>query len=138
MAVTNATVVSVANPKPAYIVGPVQAGEVQVAEVLFTVSGTYAQANNSILSSVNLAIQNSRRNGKVVTVLSAMRSQTATKQTDQTQYMSIKTEAVVANGANWDVTFEVTDNSQSTEFADATALTVQDRPFAMMVAFTEA
>lgn len=106
----------------------------QVAQVLFTVSGTYAQADNGILSGVDALIENSRRNGKAVTLVDAMCGHPATKASDPTAILAMKTVAVSTN----DVTFEITDGDFATEFADATAVPAQARPFALLVSFTEA
>lgn len=130
MAVVTATVHSVQTLKADYIGSGTP---VQVAEVLFTASGTYAQADNGILTGVAALIQNSRRNGKTVNLLGVMASQFASQATDQTKYLGLKTVAI----STADVTFEITDNSTTAEFADATALTAQDRPFAIAVAFYE-
>lgn len=107
---------------------------IQIARIKFTVSGTYAQADNGILSGIPTLIANSRRNGKTATLLDVMKGQRATKATDPTKFMSLKTVAVSTN----DVTFEITNESETTEFTDATAVTAQDRPFEILVAFTEA
>jgi hypothetical protein len=106
----------------------------QVAEVLFTVSGTYAQGDNGILSGVPTLIQNSRRNGKTVTMRGVTVGQTASKSSDPSAFMSLKTVAISSS----DVTFEITDASHTTELADATAVPAQARPFSILVAFTEA
>ena len=106
----------------------------QIAQILFTVSGTYAQADNGILSGVGTLIQNSRRNGKTVTPIDAMCGHAATKASDPSAILGLKTVAVSTN----DVTFEITDGDFSTEFADATAVPAQARPFAILVSFTEA
>lgn len=109
------------------------AQRVQLAEVLFTLAGTYAAADNGILSGVAALIQNSRRNGKTVTMVGVAPSQAGSKQSDPSNYMSLKTVAISTN----DVTFEVTDNSDTTEIADG-AFPAQARPFGLLVAFTEA
>lgn len=109
------------------------AGGVQWALVLFTLSGTYAQADNAQLTSVHTAITNSRRNGKTVTLRDAMLAQPATKSSDPSAILALKTVAVSTN----DITFEVTDADYTTEHAGAT-ITAQDRPFGVLVAFTEA
>lgn len=106
----------------------------QMAEVLFTMSGTYAQADDSILSGVPTLIQNSRRNGKTVTMVDVMAGQPASKASDPTAILAIKTAAISTN----DITFELTDGDYSTEYADATAIVAQNRPFGVIVAFTEA
>lgn len=105
----------------------------QVAEILFTVSGTYAQADNAILEDVGDLIEASRRNGKAVTLVAGMPSTPATKASDPSAIMGVKTVAV----SSADLTFEITDGDFSTEIAGA-ALPEQDRPFSLLVAFTEA
>lgn len=107
---------------------------VQQALVLFTCSGTYAQADNGILAGVAALISASRRNGKTCTLLGCMIGQPASNATDLTKILGLKTVAI----STADITFEITDNDYTTEFADATALTAQSRPFGIVVAFTEA
>ena len=104
----------------------------QLAEVLFTVSGTYAQADNGSLAGVDALIENSRRNGKTVTLVDAMGGHPATKESDPAAFMGLKTVAVSTN----DVTFEITDGDFSTELANG-AVPAQSRPFALLVSFTE-
>lgn len=106
----------------------------QVARVLFTLSGTYAQADDAKLANVGTLIQNSRRNGKTVTLVAAMPGTNATKSSDPSAIMGLKSVAV----ASADVTFTVTDGDNTTEYADATAMAAQNRPFSILVAFTEA
>ncbi len=108
-------------------------GPVQEAEVLFTMAGTYDQSADSSLVGVPTLIQNSRRNGKTVTMRGVMMGQTATKASDPTAFMAVKTVAI--SSAN--VTFEITDGDYSTELA-AAAIPAQHRPFSIKVAFTEA
>lgn len=104
------------------------------ALVLFEVSGTYVQADNATVLDVAGAIESSKRNGKTVTLVDAMFAQAAAKSTDPTGYLGLKTVAV--DGDNVD--FEITLDSTSTEFTDATALTGQACPFGVLVAYTEA
>lgn len=106
---------------------------VQIARVLFTLSGTYAQGDDGAVLAIPTAIQNSRRNGKTVTLRGVMLGQAATKASDPSVYMSLKT--VAFSGAN--ASFEVTDTDHSTELANG-AVPDQERPFALLVAFTEA
>lgn len=124
MAVVSGTVHSVHTLKPDAV------GKVQLAEVLFTVSGTYAQADNGQLLTVPTLIQNSRRNGKTVTMVGVAPSQAATSGTD---VLSLKTTAI----SSTTVTFEITLNSPTTEFTDATAVPTLSRPFGIVVAFEE-
>jgi hypothetical protein len=110
-----------------------QISALQAVQILFTVSGTYAQADNGILAGIPTLIGNSRRNGKTVTLVDAMCGHPATKESDAAQTMALKTVAVSGS----DVTFEITDGDFATEFADATAVPAQARPFALLVSFTE-
>lgn len=106
----------------------------QVARVLFTMSGTYAQADKSKLAAVATLIQNSRRNGKTVTLVDVMRGTHATKASDPSAILSMSSVAI----STADVTFAITDGDETTEYADATAIPAQQRPFCIFVAFTEA
>ena len=90
--------------------------------------------DDSILSDVSGAIEDSRRNGKTVTLVDAMVCQRATILSDPTTWMSAKTHTISTD----DITFEVTLNSDSTEYTNATAIVAQAQPFGMLVAFTEA
>lgn len=128
MAVVSGTVHSVHTTRADAIHG------LQEAEILFTVSGTYAQADNGILEGVPTLIQNSRRNGKTVTMRDVMLSTPAQSGVSPSTFLALKTLAISSN----DITFEITDNSYSSEYADATALPALMRPFAIKVAFTEA
>lgn len=130
MAVVNGTVHSV-NGIDGY---GGQISALQVVQILFTVSGTYAQADDGILSGVPTLINNSRRNGKTVTLVDAMCGHPATKAADAAQIMALTTVAVSGS----DITFEITDGDFTTEYADATAVEAQARPFALLVSFTEA
>lgn len=134
MAVTSGTVHSVHTLKSNFLGGGSAVPTVQLAEILFTVSGTYAQADNSILTGIAALITASRRNGKSITLLGAAPSQNATEASDPSIYLGLKTVAV----ASADVTFEITLASPTTEYTDATALPTLDRPFGIVVAFTEA
>jgi hypothetical protein len=130
MAVSNAVVHSVETLQSDY------AQPVQVARVLFTIATTetYAQANNAILSGVPTLIANSRRNGGgTITMVGVAPGQYASKLATPEQYLGLKTVAISSS----DVTFEVTDNSPTTEFADATAMAAQSRPFGILVSFIE-
>lgn len=126
MAVVNGTVHSVATIQADAV------DQLQEALVLFTLSGTYAQADNAQLQGVGALIKASRRNGKAVTLVGAMVGQTASKQTDPSVFMSLKTVAI----AGADVTFEVTDTDHSTELG-AGAVPAQARPFGLRVQFYE-
>lgn len=127
MAVTNGTIHSVAVKKSSAV------SPLQECDVLFTMSGTYAQADNSSLVGVPTLIQNARRNGKTVTMVSVAVSTPATKTTNPATIMAVKGPAISTN----DVTFELTDGDYATELANG-AIPAQERPFALHVAFTEA
>lgn len=135
MAVTSGTVWSV------HTVRSDHQDPVQIAEVLFTMNpaDTYAQADNSRLAAVGTLIQNSRRNGKTVTIHQAIGSQQARKHTDPALMMGIKTAAVAAGS----VTFEITESATpgapdlTTELANG-LIPAQECPFGMYVLFTEA
>ena len=112
----------------------------QIARVLFTLSGTYVQADNAILQGVGALIAASLRNGKTITLAGgAMLGQLARKASDPSIFLGLKTVAISGS----DVTFEVTLSSvagvpnYSTEFTDATALPEQSSPFAIDVGFAE-
>lgn len=109
--------------------------EFQLAEVLFTISSsqTYAQADNGILAGVAALISGSRRNGMTPSLKAVMAGRPATKTSNPAAIMSLKTVAISTN----DVTFEVTDGDWSTELANG-AMPDQNRPFSILVAFTEA
>ncbi len=70
MAVVSGTVHSVETIKAA------DRDVLQAAIVYFTLSGTYAQADNAILSGVPTLIQNSRRNGRMQAAAAASRKTT--------------------------------------------------------------
>lgn len=109
-------------------------GALQLANVLFTVSGTYVQNDNAILTGVAALISASRRNGKTVTLVAALGGTEATSAADTDVYMWCKSAAISTN----DITFEITLSSFSTEYTDSTALPALARPFSLLVAFTEA
>jgi hypothetical protein len=106
--------------------------DLQWCQVLFTMSGTYDQSANSILTGVAAIIQNSRRNGKTVTMRYVSCADVARKQSNNA-IMALKTVAISTN----DVTFEITDGDYSTELA-AGAIPAQSAPFSLLVGFTEA
>lgn len=108
------------------------------ARVLFTLAGTYAQADNGILSAVDAAIKNSVRNGKSVSLKAACCGHPATKNSNPELMMGLKTVAIASS----DITFEVTESATakavdlSTELANG-AVPEQDRPFCLLVFYTE-
>lgn len=128
MAVVNATVLSVRT-----IEGGAFNPDLQVAEITFALSGTYAQADNAAISGAAAAIQNSRRNGKTVALKNAMLKQPARKASDNSTIMAAKTVTVAGN----DVTFEVTDGDWTTELAGGAVPAQGSYVFSMLVGFTE-
>jgi hypothetical protein len=105
----------------------------QLARIKFTMSGTYAQGDNSILTGIGALISGSRRNGRTVTLVDCMVGAPATKASSATAIMALKTVAI----ASADITFELTDGDYTTELGAGT-IPAQDRPFELLVAFTEA
>ena len=128
MAVTYGTITNISTVK-ANAVTPYQ-----VAEVLFTMTGTYAQADDSQLSAVGVAISNARRNGKTVTLVDACLGQPANKAATLTEILAAKTVAISTD----DITFELTLDDYTSEYTNATAIVAQNRPFSLLVGFTEA
>lgn len=106
--------------------------DLQWSQVLFTMSGVYDQSANSSLLGVATLIQNSRRNGKTVTMRYVTCADVARKASNNA-IMALKTVAISTN----DVTFELTDGDYSTELA-AGAIPSQSVPFSLLVGFTEA
>ncbi len=106
---------------------------IQYVEIVFTLGGTYVQAENAILSAIPTAIAASRRNGKTVTLVDVIMGRPARSAVDNSD-LFVKTAAV----STADVTFEVATVINSTEYTNALALPALNRPFSMIVAFTEA
>lgn len=107
-------------------------GKVQVAEIFVTPTGTYDQsASESIeITNADQAIENSRRNGKSVTLISACTGQSATA-AGSTHYC-FQT-AVVSSTTVEATIFEV----GGSELANG-AIPALDGPLSVLVAFTEA
>jgi hypothetical protein len=136
MAVTSGTIVGVDTKLPNNLQTPLQA-----ALVLFTISGTYAQSDNSIVSAVATAIQDSRRNGKTVTLVDAMLYQAAFDASSSTAGLLLCAKTIAISGA--DITFELTESATantidvSTELSNGTIPTLGS-PLGFLVTFTEA
>lgn len=111
----------------------------QIALVQFDLSGTYVQADNAQLLAVPTIIQNSRRDGKTVTIKAAMCGHPARKESDPTLMMALKTIAISTNDITFEVTESATANSVdlSTELA-AGAVPAQNTPFELLVSYTVA
>lgn len=135
MAVTSGTITNIATINA----GPAGDG-LQHAVVLFTMSGTYAQADNSTVAAVGAAITAQRRNGKTVTLRDVMIWQAARSQAAPGTLLAMKTLAVSTDAITFEITLSATENTidLSTEFTDATAIPAQSTPFGVVVAFTEA
>lgn len=107
--------------------------KVQVAEIFVTPSGTYDQAASESIEITNPdnAIENSRRTGKAVTLVSAMGGQSAYDATGNKHY---EFRAVTINSGTLDCTiFEV----GGSELADG-AIPTLNQPMSVIVRFTEA
>jgi hypothetical protein len=107
--------------------------KVQVAEIYVTPSGTYDQAASESIEITNAAnaIQDSRRNGKTVTLVSAMGGQSAYDATGAKHY---EFRTAVVNSGTLDCTiFEV----GASELADGAVPTL-NQPMSVIVKFTEA
>lgn len=107
--------------------------DIQMAQVLFNLTGTYVQADDATVLDVAGAIENSRRNGKTVALIDAICGWKARIASDPATYMALKT--LTIDGDNVD--FEVTLNSMSSEYTNSTALVSTSTPFCMVVSFTE-
>jgi hypothetical protein len=114
----------------------VQAGaysKVQIAEIFVTPSGTYDQAASESIEITNAksAIENSRRNGKTVTLTGAMGGQSAYDVSGAKHY---EFRTAVVNSGTLDCTiFEV----GGSELADGAVPTL-NQPMSVIVRFTEA
>lgn len=104
---------------------------VQIAEIFVTPSGTYDQAASESIEITNAdqAIENSRRNGKAVTLISACGGQSASAAGVDYHFKT----AVVSSTTVEATIFAVGGSEQ----ADA-ALPAYSGPMSVLVAFTEA
>jgi hypothetical protein len=133
MSLTTGTIVSTSTVKP----DRDETG-LQAELVLFTISGTYDQSANSKIAAVDAAIQNSRRNGKTVTLVDAVLYQPAFDTTNAGFLLAAKTIAVSGS----DITFELTEAATagtldvSTELT-AGAIPAMGSPMGFLVTFTE-
>jgi hypothetical protein len=114
----------------------IQAGAcsaVQIAEIYVTPTGTYDQSASESIEITNAAsaIQNSRRNGKTVTLVEAMGGQSAYDAAGGVHY---EFRTAVVNSTTLDCTiFEV----GGSEMAGA-AIPTLNQPLSVLVRFTEA
>jgi hypothetical protein len=107
--------------------------KVNVAEIFVTPSGTYDQAASESIEITNAksAIENSRRNGKTVTLVSAMGGQSAYDVSGAKHY---EFRTAVVNSGTLDCTiFEV----GGSELADG-AIPTLNQTMSVIVKFTEA
>lgn len=128
MAITNATVLSVITPE-----GGAWNEDLKHVDISFTMSGTYAQADDSKMLAVPTVIKDARRNGKTVTLVDAMLLQPARKESNHSTIIGANTVAISGS----DISFQLTDGDFSTELGNG-AIPAQGRPFVMRVSFTEA
>ena len=107
---------------------------VRIAEVLFTVTGTYDRSASESLEvlAVPTAIQNSMRNGTTVTLQSASSGPAGLIGTDE-----YHCEGVVVSTADVHCTLFKSGTAGGLEHADA-AIGTFNRPCSLLVAFTEA
>ncbi len=108
----------------------------QLCEILFTVAGVYAQADNAELAALPALIQNSRRNGMTPTIRAVMAGRPAYRNDNATP-LTLGSVALSGAGAAAKATFAVNAADWTTELADG-AVPEQARPFSILVAFTEA
>lgn len=108
--------------------------KLQVAEVFVTPSGTYDQSASESIEITNVAtcIQNSRRNGKTVTLKGACPGQSAFSSSGNKHWQF---ETALLNSAIVDAT--IFENGGS-EHADAALPTDFNQPMSVLVAFEEA
>ena len=134
MALTTGTIRSTCTVKPDR-----DETTLQAELVLFDITGTYDQSANSKILAVDAAIQNSRRNGKTVTLVAAILWQPAFDTTTAGLLLGAKTLAISGS----DITFELTEGATpgvldvSTELA-AAAIPNMGSPMGFLVTFTEA
>ena len=130
MAITDGTIVSVGQHSTN--AGPVVNGSgvpIFSCIVAATVTGTYAQANDSRLLAVPTAIQNSRRDGKTVAMLSCSMEAPGLEATTPIGAGPLFT----ISGA--DVVFPLTTSDMATEHANA-ALSTFTRPIQFRVTYS--
>lgn len=107
----------------------------QTALVVFTPSGTYDQSASESIELINVdeGIEDSRRNGKTVTLVDAVGFQAAPLySTPGTQHVPT---AALVTGNDVHCTIFVLGGS---EYTDATALPTYQQPMGVLVTFTEA
>ena len=108
-------------------------GNTQIAEITFELSGTYDRdASESVeVTGIATCIQNSRRNGKTVTLTGAMPGQ-STFGTTGNEY---RWYTAVLNSTTVDATLY--DVTNAAEYADDTALPTFVQPMSVYVSFIE-
>lgn len=111
----------------------------KVARVLFTVSGTYANADGISLNAINTAISSQTRNGKTVTAHAAAPCQVARKDSNQALMMGLVNCEVAGNNFTSTVSASIVAGAvdMSTALPDG-AFPAQACPFGVLVSYTEA
>jgi hypothetical protein len=111
----------------------------QLAVIFFNLTGTYAQADNAIITGVPTLIANSRRNGRNISLKTVSLYQLARKASDPTMYMALKTLAISGSDVTCELTHSTTAETPdyTTEFTDATAVPAQSAQFGIIVGFEE-
>jgi hypothetical protein len=107
-----------------------------LAQVLFSLSGTYAQADDGIIEDVDGAIQNAQQNGKTVTMLGASPGQHSYNATTGVA-VGVGACAISSDDVTFPVTLSTTKNAVTTEFTNATALPSLSQPLGIFVSFVE-
>lgn len=132
MAVTSGTILSVST-----LLSDNRSTGLLAVLVLFDISGTYAQADDSTIAAVGAAISASRRNGKTCTLVDACLYQPALTTTGY--ILGAKSLAISTDAINFALTKSASLNTLdvSTEHADATAVPALGTPFGFFVTFTE-
>lgn len=107
------------------------------AAVYFTIAGTYVQADDATILAVPTLIQNSRRNGKTVTMISAAMWQPARKASNG--HLLTPSAVTIDSTA---VDFGVVDQASATSIAGSTELAAgafpaQGVPFGLLIGFRE-
>lgn len=129
MAVLSGTIQSVSNVRaPAGPKFDSSDNQVYVADIGFTITGTYAQGDNAQLTAVPTAIQSAMKWGRTVTLLDAM---FIAPGDEAGTVIGAKTVAVSGTS----ITFELTGADLSTEHANAALGTIR-APIFLGVTFT--
>ena len=132
MAVTSGTLHSVHIVK-----APGSVDSLGLALVLFTISGTYAQADDSTLATVPTHTQNAVQNGKTVTMRAVAEGQHSYR-ADTGLAVGLTGAAISSTSINFTLTLSTTTSFVTTEFTDATAIPTLTGVLGIYVVYTEA